>query len=187
MRWLRSISYRLRNLFRKAQVERETDQELRFHVDREMAEHVSNGLSPEDARRTALLEFGGVEQFKQDCREARGANRIESLLADLRYGFRSLRKSPGFTVVSVLTLALGIGANAAIFSMVNALLLHPYNFQSLDTLVRVWEDRGIAGGYDARRVAPADTDDLRNWTQVFESMTTLAWRIFNFSKDVAVQ
>src|SRR5260370_4088954 len=178
MRWLRSISHRLRNLFRKDQVERDTDEELRFHLEREIAEHVSNGLSPEDARRTALLEFGGVEQFKQDCREARGANRIESLLADLRYGFRSLRKSPGFTVVSVLTLALGIGANAAIFSMVNALLLHPYNFRSLDTLVRVWEDRGIDEGYDARYVAPADAEDLRSTNVVFAGLPTYTFQSF---------
>jgi len=187
MRWSRTISHRLRNLFRKDQVERETDQELRFHLEREIAELLSNGMSPEDARRAALLEFGGVEQFKEDCREARGVNRIESLLADLRYGFRSLRKSPGFTVVSVLTLALGIGANAAIFSMVNALLLHPYNFRSLDTLVHVWEDRGIDEGFDARHIAPADAEDLRSTNGVFEGLTTYNFQSFGLGTEGDVQ
>src|SRR6266404_2165382 len=163
MRWLRSISNRLRNLFLKDTVEREADQELRFHLEREVAQQISSGMSPEEARRVALLEFGGLEQFKEDCREARGVNRIETLLADLRYGFRTLRKSPGFAIVSVLTLALGIGANTAIFSMVNALLLHPYNFRNLDSLVRVWEDRGIDEGYDSRFIAPADAEDLRSF------------------------
>jgi putative ABC transport system permease protein len=149
MRRLQSISHRLRNLLHKERVERETDQELHFHMERQIAEHAAAGMSPEEARHAALLEFGGVK-------------RIESLLADLRYGFCTLRRSPGFTIVSVLTLALGIGANSAVLSMVNALLLHPYNFLNLDALVRVWEDRGIDEGYDARYIAPADAEDLRS-------------------------
>jgi putative ABC transport system permease protein len=187
MRWPKSVSHRLRNLFRKDAVEQETDQELRFHLEREIARHVANGMAPEEARRAAMLEFGGVEQYKEDCREARGVNRIESLLADLRYGLRTLRKSPGFTVVSVLTLALGIGANTAIFSMVNALLLHPYNFRNLDSLVRVWEDRGIDEGYDARDIAPADAEDLRSTTGAFEGMTTYSFQAFGLGTEGDVQ
>jgi len=187
MRWLRSISNRLRNLFLKDTVEREADQELRFHLEREVAQQVSSGMSPEEARRVALLEFGGLEQFKEDCREARGVNRIETLLADLRYGFRTLRKSPGFAIVSVLTLALGIGANTAIFSMVNALLLHPYNFRNLDSLVRVWEDRGIDEGYDARYIAPADADDLRSSNGIFEGLTTYSFQSFGLGTEGDVQ
>lgn len=187
MRWLQSISNRLRNLFRKDAIERETDQELRFHLERQIALHMAAGMSPEEARRAALLEFGGVEQFKEECREARGVNRIESLLVDVRYGFRSLRKSPGFAVISVLTLALGIGANTAIFSMVNALLLHPYNFRNLDSLVRVWEDRGIDEGYDARYIAPADADDLRSSNGIFEGLTTYSFQSFGLGTEGDVQ
>src|SRR6267143_1792871 len=187
MRWLKSISNRLRNLLRKDAVERETDQELRFHLERQIATNIASGLSPEEARRIALLDFGGVEQFKEACREARGVNRMESLLADLRYGLRSLRRSPGFTIVCVLTLALGIGANTAIFSMVNALLLHPYNFRNLDSLVRVWEDRGIDEGYDARYVARADAEDLRATNGVFEGLTTYSYQSFGMGVEGDVQ
>jgi len=187
MRWLQSVLHRLRNLFRKDSVERETDQELHFHLEREIAQHVSRGMSAEEARHAALLEFGGVEQFKEECREARGVNRIESLLSDLRYGLRSLRKSPGFTIVCILTLALGIGANTAIFSMVNALLLHPYNFRNLDSLVRVWEDRGIDEGYDARYIAPADAEDLRSTNGVFDGLTTYNYQSFGLGVEGDVQ
>ena len=187
MRWLKSVSNQLRNLFRKDAIERETDQELRFHLERQVATNIAAGLSPEQARRAALLDFGGVEQFKEDCREARGVNRIESLLADLRYGFRTLHKSPGFAIVSVLTLALGIGANTAVFSMVNALLLHPYNFRNLDSVVRVWEDRGIDEGYDARYIAPADAEDLRSSNSVFEGLTTYSFQSFGLGVAGDVQ
>jgi putative ABC transport system permease protein len=183
MRWLRSISNRLRNLFRKDAVERETDQELRFHLEREITQRISSGVSPEEARRSSLLEFGGVEQFKEDCREARGVHRIETLLADLHYGLRSLRRSLGFTIVCVLTLALGIGANTAIFSMVNALLLHPYNFRNLDSLVHVWEDRGTHEGFDARFIAPADAEDLRSTNGIFEGLATYTYQSFGLGVE----
>jgi predicted permease len=187
MRWLQSILNRLRNLFRKDAAEWETDQELGFHLEREIAQHIAAGMSPAEARRASILEFGGVEQYKEDCREARGVNRIESLLADLRYGSRSLRRSPGFTIVCVLTLALGIGANTAIFSMVNALLLHPYNFRNLDALVRVWEDHGVDEGYDARYIAPADAEDLRSTNTVFEGLTIYSMQSFGLGKEGDVQ
>jgi putative ABC transport system permease protein len=187
MRWTRSLSQLLRSLFHKGAVEKETDEELRFHVERQIAQNVASGMSQDEARRGAMVEFGGIEQFKEDCRDARGVNRIESLLADLRYGFRTLRKSPGFTAVSVLTLALGIGANSAIFSMVNALLLHPYNFRNLDSLVRVWEDRGIDEGYDARYISPGDAEDLRSTNSIFDGLTTYAMQSFGLGKGGDVQ
>src|ERR1700730_10126266 len=180
MRWLRSVSHRFHSLLQKNSIERELDEEVRFHLERQIAEHAAAGMSPDEARRAAMLEFGGVEQFKEACRETRGINRLETVLADLRYGFRTLGKNPGFTILIVLTLALGVGANTAVFSMVNALLLHPYNFRSLDTLVRVWEDRGIDEGYDARYMAPADAEELRSSNSVFQALTTYSFQSFSF-------
>jgi len=187
MRWVKSATQRFRSLFQKNVVESELDEEVRFHLEKQITENVAAGMTPEEARRAAMREFGGVEQVKEECRDERRVNRIETFGTDLRYGFRGLRKSPGFAAVSVLTLALGIGANTAVFSMVNALLLHPYKFHDLDTLVRVWEDRGIDEGYDARRIAAADADDLRAKTQVFASMTIYGGRNFNLSKEGGAQ
>ena len=183
MRWLGRISLRIRSLFRRNVVEQELDQELRFHVERQTAENIAAGMTPEEARRAARREFGGVEQVKEECRDARRVNRLETLAADLRYGLRTLRKSPGFAVLSVLTLALGIGANTAVFSMVNALLLHPYQFHDLDRLVRVWEYRGVDEGFDSRYVAAGDAEDLRGNNQVFETMTKYGWRNFSLNKE----
>ncbi len=183
MRWPKKISHRIRSLFRKDAVEQELDQELQFHVERQIAENISAGMTAEEARRAARREFGGVEKVKEECRDERRVNRLETLGADLRYGLRTLRKSPGFAVLSVLTLALGIGANTAVFSMVNALLLHPYKFHDLDRIVRIWEYRGVDEGFDLKYVAAADAADLRDNAQVFDAVTAFGWQSFSMSKD----
>ena len=187
MRWLRVCALRVAGLFANGQRDREFAAELDGHLQLHIDDNLRSGMSAQEARRQALLKLGGVEQTKEIYRERRGLPLIETVLQDLRYATRTLRKNPGFTLIAVLTLALGIGANTAIFSMVNALLLHPYNFPELDRLVRVWENRGIDEGADARFIAPQDAADLLSGTPVFDGLTTYKCGDFSLSAEGNVQ
>ena len=134
-RWLHVVPLRIRSLFRRRAVEDELDEELRDHLERRTEEGVANGLSADEARRAALLDLGGIEQRKEECRDMRGVRWLEEFLQDLRYGFRLLRKNPAFSVVVVLALALGLGANIALFSLFNTVLLGALPVQHPEQLV----------------------------------------------------
>lgn len=112
----------LQRLFSRKQLERDLDKELRFHFETQVAEKIRSGISESEARRLARIEFGGLDQIKEDCRGSRGTMWLESVLQDLSYGLRQLRKSLGFSITAVITLALGIGATTAIFTLVQGVL-----------------------------------------------------------------
>jgi len=176
--WFYTVPLRLRSLFRRAQVEQELDEELRYHLERQIEEHIAKGMTPEEARYAALRAMGGVEQRKEECRDMRRVNFIENLLQDLRYGTRMLLKNPGFTLIAVVTLALGIGANTAIFSLVYALLLRPLPYPEPERLVMLSE-KGRDGG---RKQIPYPTfGDWRERAQSFEGMASIRDQSFNLT------
>src|ERR1700689_627164 len=132
---LNDLLFRLGALFRRHAMGAEMDEELRAHFENQVEKLVASGLPREEATRRARLEFGGYEQLKEECRDARGVNFIETLLRDVRFGFRAMKRSPGLTLVAVLSLALGIGANTAIFSLLDAILLKSLPVQDPSRLV----------------------------------------------------
>ena len=171
--WLFTIPLRLRSLFRRAQADQELDDELCDHLERRTEECVANGMAPEEARRRARLDLGGIEQTKDKCRDARRVDRIHDFAQDLRFGLRMLRKSPGFSAVAILTLALGIGANTAIFSCINAWIIKPLPYPQSDRLM-VFATHDKKNGWTGEHVtSTADFFDFQKQNTSFEQ--TVAW------------
>lgn len=159
----------LRALVFKSRSEREMDDELRFHIEMATAQNVGRGMDPEQARTEALRAFGGVEKTKEQCREARGGRWIEELGRDVRYGVRTLRSHPGYTGVVILILALGIGANTAMFSAVNGVLLRPLPYAEGDRLV-ILQQRAPLAGVDNLGLSPLEIADYERGSR---SLTNL--------------
>jgi len=166
---LNKLKLRLRALFFKSKMEDELQAELQFHLEREIEENIVRGMTPEEARYAAIRSFGSVERVKEESRDVRGVRLLEEVWQDLRFGARMLMKNPGFTLIAVITLALGIGANTAIFSVTNALVLRPYDFHDLDRLVSVFGTMPQQGD-DISLMAPADFADLRRQQTIFADL-----------------
>lgn len=165
MRWMRRWVRRLAYLLRKERAEAELDEELRAHLEMEIRDRVEKGMDPDEARRTALRDFGGVERHKEKVRNARGTRLLDDLAGDLRHALRTLRRSPGFAVVALLTLALGIGVTTALFSVVDSVLLEPLPYDRPHRLVRVhasWDASPVGG------LSPGEFVDFRERLSVFD-------------------
>jgi predicted permease len=175
MQWLRMDSLRrlfqrLRSAFPNAQMDHDLDAEMAAQLDLAIAENIQRGMAPKEARRRALVRFGGVEQARQQHRESRGLPWLDVLMQDLRFTFRTMRRDREFTIIAVVILALGIGSNIAVFSVVNTILLRPLPFRDPQNLVRIVEKYSKAGESSKTYTADA-TQDFQQQNRSFQSVS----------------
>ena len=175
---LHDLFVRVRSLLRRTTVESEMEDELRFHVERQIEKYVERGMSRAAALRRARVEFGGLEQVKEDCRDARGVSLVETLAQDLRYGWRTLRRSRGFAAAALVTLALGIGVGTAIFSVVYGVLLRPLPFRDASHLVLLNEAMPNVGDVS---VSYLNFQDWRRQNHSFAEMAAVNPVKFNMA------
>ena len=180
--WTRVGSW-VRAVLRRSRMESEMDAELRFHIEAYAEDLVRNGVPRAEAMRRARIEFGGIERAKEECRDARGTTFVESLIQDLRYGLRMLRRFPGFTLVAAFSVALGIGANTAVFSVVSTVLLSPLPYADADRLVLV-KYRTIQPRSGPFELTPASYLELRRANKSFEGIADFTASDFNSSGGV---
>jgi predicted permease len=162
---------RQRSLFDRSGVEGELERELAFHIHQQVQENKARGMSADEAQRFAIRNLGGVAQVQEECRDMRGINQLETIWNDLRYAVRTLRRTPGFTVVLVLTLALAIGANSAIFSVIYGVLLRPLPYPHPDRLVRIYLNGDTQPKFPLN---PNDFRDFRERNRTFESVAAIS-------------
>ena len=164
MRWTYIIPLRIRSLFERRAVEHDLDDEIRFHIEQHIEQLQARGMSAGAARTEAMRAMGGIERRKEECREERGVGVVENLVADIRHAFRRLARTPSFTIVALVTLALGLGANTAIFTVVNGVLLRPLEYEDPDRLV-----------VPAGTVAPGDFLAWRESNRTLERIGAAEW------------
>src|SRR5450755_3564501 len=145
MRLSRSFRLRLKSLFKRSQVEADLNDELQDYIAHQTERYIASGLSPEDARLEALHSAGGVEQVKEKCRDVRGTAWVENTIQDIRFAWRTLNKNRGFAAAAICTLALGIGANTALFNVINGVLLRPLPYKEPSRLVDVEQIQARTG------------------------------------------
>jgi predicted permease len=167
------LRVRFRSLFRRTAVTHEIDQELQFHLEQQMEKHLRAGLTTEQAQRRLRLEFGGLTQIKGDCQEARGVSFVEHIGQDVRYAMRMFGRTPGFTVVVVMTLALGIGANTAVFSLINAVLLKMLPVRDPEQLVKLSKVQPVNGPNDY--FSYPEVERFQRETQTFSGLFAFAY------------
>ncbi len=176
-----SLVRRFLALFRRERLDREMDDELRFHLEMETERNLGLGMTPEEARRAARKSFGGLEQVREAYRDRRGLPAVDSVVQDLRYAGRMLRRAPGFTAVAVVSLALALGANVAVFSLVDAVLVRPLPYADPGGLVRLWESFQSPGGRWTGSVSVANLEDWKEQNTVFTGLAAYSMQGFTLS------
>ncbi len=182
IRWPYKIAMRIRSLFRRNRVELRLGDEIRFHLDNLIEEKLAEGMTAQEARNAALREMGGIDQIKEECRDVQPFRWLEALVRDVRYGIRMFRKNPGFSLAVIITLALCIGANTAIYSMLDALIFKPLPFPESDRIVSVYI---LFDQDDAKSGLPLSNIsqflDFKENTDVFEYLSLQQVKEFNLA------
>jgi putative ABC transport system permease protein len=187
MRWFDLFAMRLRMLFGRGKAGARLDDELRFHVERQIAENVAAGMSPEEARSAALRAFGNPALLREQARATWSWAWLESLLHDVRYGIRTLWRTPGFAVIAIIVMALGIGANVALFTVVRSVLLKPLPYRDPDRLVSIYEADLSPNHPEWSPYLPVDAGSMQEWQQAAQGMAEMAfaspWQEYNLSAE----
>lgn len=187
MRWFDLFTMKLAMLVGRRRAGTRLEEELRFHLERQIAENLAAGMSPGEARRAALRTFGNPALLRDQARSTWSWTGLESLLHDLRYGIRTLRRTPGFSLIAILVIALGIGANVALFSVVRNVLLKPLPYRDPDRLVSIYEGDFGVGHPSWSPYLPVDAGSMHDWQQAAQDMADMAftspWQDDNLSAE----